>query len=110
VAPNGKWGPPGSSTVGGLESVSNQIRDADAIRPALFDIEGAIAGYFEWKKQLYDRRGFATSTTLLALYQHADRSISGNKHGAGLIFRWQGSWDLVGRERRRRVSERSALS
>jgi hypothetical protein len=90
--------------------VSNQIRDADEVRPALFDIESAIAGYFDWKKRLYDRRGFATSTSLLALYQHADGSISGNRDGAGLIFRWQGSWDLVGRERGRRVSERSALS
>jgi porin len=86
------------SDFGGPEAVANQIRDADAIHPSLFRLEDVLAGYFDWKKGLKTRHGFATGTSLLMLYQRADESLTDDKEGAGFIFRWQGSWDLVGRD------------
>ena len=86
------------SDFGGPEAVGNQIRDTDAIRPSQFQLEEAFSSYFDWKKGLNTQHGFATSTSLLMLYQRADESLTDDKEGAGLIFRWQGSWDLVGRD------------
>lgn len=86
------------SDFGGPEAVGNQIRDADAIRQSQFHLEDALAGYFDWKNGLKTRHGFATGTSLLMLYQRASESLSDDRNGAGLIFRWQGSWDLVGRD------------
>jgi porin len=81
---------------GGPESVDAQIKDADEIKPAVFNLEEKIQGYFEWKKSLRSSYGLATSTSLLLLYQHADHTQNSSNTGSGSIFRWQGDWTLLG--------------
>ncbi|MCP4898467.1 MAG: carbohydrate porin [bacterium] len=80
-----------SPAFGGPDAVENQLRsDAEVERPSLFK------SWFEWKGGLAERSDFSFSIDYSAAYLEADQS-PGEESSAGGMFRFFGSWDLVGR-------------
>jgi porin len=81
----------GGPRFGGPDAVENLLRDDAAVdRPTVFE------RWFEWKTGLRDRHGFSFSVDYSAVGLGADSS-PGEDRSAGGMFRFFGSWDLVGR-------------
>ena len=79
---------------GGPSAVENQIADDEKPVPALIR-ERVLEPWFEWKESLQERTGFSFGLDYIGLYLGANNS-EGEDSASGGIFRFFGSWDLVG--------------
>jgi len=87
--------PPG---IGGPESVSEQLRQAEEPRESLYDWP-VFDGYFAWKRQVRDDYGMSFGLQFYGLYQKASDSLPGRDDEAlGNVFRFLGNWTLFQRE------------
>jgi porin len=80
----------------GPESVNRQLKEGDETRKSVFEL-GKFQRYFDWKTGLKKNYGLATGSNLLLLYQSASDSLpESDDTAAGYIYRWQGTWALIG--------------
>jgi len=80
--------------LGGPESVTEQLRQAEEPRDSLYDWP-FLDGYLAWKQQLRDDHGVSLGLQLYGLYQKASNSLPGRDDEAlGNMFRFLGSWTL----------------
>lgn len=87
--------PTATADFGGPDAVENQIADDAQSVPAL--IEGPmLQPWFDWKASLQERTGFSFGLDYIGLYLGANNSAA-EDNASGGIFRFFGSWDLVGR-------------
>ncbi len=80
---------------GGPTAVENQIAD-DATPVTALIKERVLQPWFDWKASLQERTGFSFGLDYIGLYLGANNS-EGEDNASGGIFRFFGSWDLVGR-------------
>jgi len=82
----------------GPQGVSNQIESDRAARERdLFEIP-FLTPYFAWKGELADKYGFNFAIDYTAVGIKASDSLAGTDDNAtGGIFRFFGTWDLIGR-------------
>ena len=80
---------------GGPGAVENQITDDEKPVPALIQ-KRLLQPWFDWKASLQERTGFSFGLDHIGLYLGASNS-EGEDSASGGIFRFFGSWDLVGR-------------
>ena len=79
---------------GGPESVTEQLKRADATPDAMYDWP-FFDGYFDWKRQIKDDYGVSFGLHFYGLYQRASDSLPGEDEDAlGNIFRFLGNWTL----------------
>jgi porin len=81
--------------LGGPEGVSQKLDYLDS-RPALDDFV-PFRGYFDWKARLKEEHGLSFGFSAYLLYQNASDTLSGDGEAFGGIYRFQGSWNAVGR-------------
>lgn len=85
---------------GGPDSVGEDLKAGDEIRPTRFRFEPLdrlLNTYFDTKRRLDDQFGIALGLRYYQLSQYA--SSSRDDHGsAGGVFRFQGSWTVYGGE------------
>ena len=82
--------PDTSVGLGGPSSVGGTLGRDARIEPS------ALTRYFAFKERMQDEHGFSFGADYFTLYQKASSS-PGEDHAAGGVFRFFGSWDLVGR-------------
>jgi porin len=80
---------------GGPDSVENTIADDTASASALVEAR-VLDPWFEWKKGLQVDQGFSFGLDYNGLYLGANNTVGKDKASGG-IFRFFGSWELVGR-------------
>jgi porin len=84
--------------LGGPESVSEQLRQAEEPRESLYDWP-FFDGYFAWKQQVRDDYDVSFGLQLYGLYQKASDRLAGRDDEAlGNVFRFLGNWTLFQRE------------
>ena len=84
---------------GGPSSVGPQIRSDDEIKGTTYRFEGlstSLRPYYEFKNRLANDSGLAFGVDYNVLGQHATRSL-GDDGAAGGVFRFFGTWTLLGR-------------
>jgi len=84
---------PGS--FGGPDAVDNQIADDSGSVPSLIDAN-VMQPWVEWKDSFRERTGVSFGIDYNGLYLASNDSL-GDSTAAGGIFRFFGSWDLIGR-------------
>jgi porin len=86
----------GRPNLGGPDQVDNQLAtDAEPGAPLLqLDF---LDGWFAWKQQLKDDTGFGFGLDYSTVWFGASESVGEDQAASGM-FRFFGSWDLVGRE------------
>jgi hypothetical protein len=91
---NGQAGYDDVPEFGGPESVTEQLRQADELRDAMYDWP-FFDGYFDWKRQVNDDHGVSFGLHFYSLYQQASDSLPDRDDDAlGNIFRFLGNWTL----------------
>jgi porin len=91
---NGQAGYDDVPEFGGPESVTEQLRQADELRDAMYDWP-FFDGYFDWKRQVNDDHGVSFGLHFYGLYQQASDSLPDRDDDAlGNIFRFLGNWTL----------------
>jgi len=84
--------------LGGPESVSEQLRQAEEPRESLYDWS-FFDGYFAWKRQVRDDYGVSFGLQFYGLHQKASDSLPGRDDEAlGNVFRFLGNWTLFQQE------------
>ena len=81
---------------GGPTAVDNQIADDARTVPALIE-KRLLQPWFDWKSSLQKESGFSFGLDYIGLYLGANNS-TGEDSASGGIFRFFGSWDLLGRD------------
>jgi porin len=84
---------------GGPKSVGAQLQSDNEIKQPIFDLKDvhrAFKPYWNFKKQLVDRYGFAFGGDYNALAEVADKSMGENSAASG-VFRFFGQWTFLGR-------------
>jgi porin len=88
----GQAGYPSTVAFGGPESVTNQLRQADDQRDALYEWP-FFDGYFDWKRQVREDYGVSFGLYFYGLAQQASDSLPDRDDDAlGNIFRFLGNW------------------
>jgi porin len=84
---------------GGPGSVGFDLKEADEEKEPIFrfpGIDNALEPWFGLKKSIHDEYGLSYSLDYQALYQYAEPS-PGQDDAASGLFRFYGSWTLLGR-------------
>ena len=84
---------------GGPKSVGAQLKSDNEIKQPIFDLKDvhrAFKPYWNFKKQLVDRYGFAFGGDYNALAEYANKSLGENTAASG-VFRFFGQWTFWGR-------------
>lgn len=80
---------------GGPDAVENRIAEDDSERAAVI-AKRAAQSWFDWKKGLQEKHGLSLGVDYTGVFFKASDSLGKDKASSG-IFRFYGSWDLVGR-------------
>lgn len=86
-----------SEVFGGPSAVSSELDTLDENRDSLYQLDILTRGlnpWFEWKQARKRENGLKLGVNALFLYQHASEKSTDEeqKHAAGGIYRFQGSW------------------
>ncbi len=103
-----------SSTIAGPEGVAQELQTAEH-REMTTKEKLMLTPWFEWKEQFKQSSGLAFGVIAYNLYQNAGKTTGADYDGLGGIYRFQGSWVLLGRDSSHpgrlewRVENRSAV-
>lgn len=85
----------------GPTSVESELEENDRITDPLFilpTLDEALTPWFDYKKSVNTDHGFRFGVYYNALYQSANKTMTGNEDTGALgILRFNGAWDIVGR-------------
>ena len=82
---------------GGPDAVENTIAEDARITGAVVE-ERLTQRWFDWKKGVQEQNGLSFGFDYSALYLgSSEKGASGDSNASGGMFRFYGSWDLVGR-------------
>jgi porin len=87
-------------TFGGPSSVGAQIKSDDESKETTYRFEGfskSLQPYYDFKDSLEEDAGLAFGVDYSVLGQHASRSL-GEYSAVGSVFRFFGTWTLLGRD------------
>jgi porin len=87
--------------LGGPDGVAQELARNDQRRESKYrfdTMERAFAPYFDWKRQLNDDHGLSFGFQYYLLPQYASSSRGAND-ALGSIFRFQGTWTFLNRDR-----------
>jgi porin len=93
VADAAAFGGPGSVGVDLVEDT----KETGAYLPSAW-LGRVTQPYFDIKQKAEDDFGFTFGGDYTAVYQYASETWTGNEHAGGGMFRFFGSWELVGRD------------
>lgn len=88
-----------NETHGGSKTVTAELLDGDRIFDTVFNVDwvkGLVPGYYEFKKSLNERRGFAYNVDYSVLASGASFSSNDDKNAASSVFRIYGAWKVFG--------------
>jgi len=80
---------------GGPDAVENQIEEDSREKKAVIE-QRAAQTWFDWKKGMQEKHGLSLGLDYTGVYFNADSSLDKDTASSG-IFRFFGSWDLVGK-------------
>jgi porin len=90
----------GPAQFGGPSSVSGELNQSYAHREPDGEsdaLKGGFKSYFHWKEWLNKKHGLTLGLNAYWLYQNASETLGGEHDALGQIYRFQGSWSLLGR-------------
>jgi porin len=97
-APASKSGFGELPSIEGPDGVAPELEAQDELKAYRFTIlHDWLKPWFDWKAKLNDRHGLSLGVNATVLGQYSGDSLRDNDTAAGGIYRFQGSWQAVGR-------------
>ncbi len=85
-----------SGNLEGPENVEHQIEKRNH-QKTLFEGPQSLQTYTQWKKDLKKKHGLSFGASAIMLYQNANNTTGSDCNALGGVYRFMGSWELVGR-------------
>ncbi|MCK5469164.1 MAG: hypothetical protein KAI99_11655, partial [Cyclobacteriaceae bacterium] len=82
--------------LGSVDQVDNRIAFDDVVKQPVFELT-FLQPYFDFKKNLKETTGLSFALDYTSVYFGTNSKLGEGKAGSG-IFRFYGSWELVGRK------------